>query len=479
MQDSKLILLIQSFTKEEIRVFGNYLEGTSYRKTSNVFALFNYLKKLHPVFPEEKIAKEYVFKKIMPKGKAYNNKRMRDVMSILSITIENFLLAKELEESEMERELLMLNVLRKRKQDKLFFQKVHQIQKKWEKDAPPGIERYLYEYLIQKAHYSHPNFSKYLTKKMSLHNLMEKVDNYYFASKLYCTINLLKHKHSFKPSDGDQPIIFIEEISQICKKSPYKENIHLDIFNCFFETYTHQDNSDYQTLKQLYFNRIDFFDDSEKIDLFFLLQNYCSINYNHGKDEYVKELFELNKFSVEEKIIIEDDMIATSLFRSHVIIGCIAKENEWVANFIKNYQHYLDKSKREDIVLLCEATLALSQKQFETCLEKLLTVKIEDIVYGMQVRILQLEAYYELENYEEAFYNLVHSFTIFLHRNKEISDNQKEPILNFIHFSKKLHKEKYNPNSKKINLIPKLNEYEKILERKWLMRKAVELQNKK
>jgi len=476
MQDSKLIQLIQSFTKEEIRVFGNYLEGTSYRKTSNVFALFNYLKKLHPVFPEEKIAKEYVFKKIMPKGKVYNNKRMRDVMSILSITIENFLLAKELEESEMERELLMLNVLRKRKQDKLFFQKVHQIQKKWEKDAPPGIERYLYEYLIQKAHYSHPNYVSVSEKKMSLHNLMEKIDNYYLASKLYCTVNLLQTQNHLKPKDGNQPILFIEDINKICNDNPFNKNPHINILNLFFHAYIQKDYSNYDYLKKLYVNNINAFNDSEKFDLLLILQHYCYINYQQGNEQSLKEVFNLYKFSIEQKIVIEDEMLAHDMFRSIVAIGCKVGEIAWTEQFIMNYQQYLPINNRSDIVLLCEAIVIFCQQDFETCLSKLLTVKFQDTVYGIQVRALLMKCYYELNNYEEAFHNIAHSFSIFLHRNNAISDKLKELNLNFIQFLKKLHKEKYEPSKKQENLVAVLEKYKIIRHKEWLIKKAIELQ---
>lgn len=475
MHDSKLIRLIQSFTKEEIRVFGNYLEGTSYRKTSNVFALFNYLKKLHPVFPEEKIAKEYVFKKIMPKGKTYNNKRMRDVMSILSLTVENFLLAKELEESEMERELLMLNVLRKRKQDKLFFQKVQQIQKKWVNDAPAGIERYLYEYLIQKAHYSHPNYSKYAEKKMSLHSLIGKIDNYYFASKLYCTINLLQMQDHFSLIDGNQPILFIKDINKVCNDVPFNKNPHISILNYSFDAYTQKDFSNYDSLKKLYFNNFDIFNDSEKFDLLLILQHCYYINYQQGNEESLKEVFNLTKFAAEQKIIIEDEMIANDMFRSIVEIACKVEEFTWTEQFIRDYQQYLSPNNRNNIIFLCEAIVVFCKKDFEACLEKLLTVKFQDMLYGIQARVLLIKCYYELDDYEEAFHNMAHSFSIFLHRNNTISDKLKEINLNFIHFLKKLHKAKYEP-SKKQDLVVLLENYKVIRNKEWLIKKAVELQ---
>lgn len=475
MQDSKLLQLIQTLSKEELKTFGNYLEGASHRKTGSVYALYNYFKKLYPDFPEKKVKKEFVYGKIMPKGKAYNDKRIRDLMSILTLNLENFIIAKELEDNEPERELLLLNALKKRKQDKLFFQKVKQLERKWEKNPPKGIIKYHYKYLLQKEYYSHPNFSVYAEKGMSLHNLMEKIDHYYFASKLYCTVSLLQTQHHLNPTDRDNTISLIQEISQEGEKDIYNTNAYIKILNIFFHIYTKKDFSNNETLKALYIKNFSSFNKTEQLDLFLMLQGYYYYYYQQGKEEYLKEIFELNKFAVENNIILEDGVISNDIFRNIVGASCSVEEFEWAKIFIKDYQKYIDKTKQKDIVLLCEAKIGFYQKDFEICLEKLLLVKFQDVLYGIQVRALQLQCYYELDEYEESFYNLAHSFSTFLHRNQNISSNIKELYLNFIQFIKKLHKAKQFPNSTKEDLTIILGKYKKIINKRWLIKKAVEL----
>jgi len=475
MQDSKLLQLIQSLSKEELKTFGNYLEGASHRKTGSVYALYNYFKKLYPDFPEKKVKKEFVYGKIMPKGKEYNDKRIRDLMSILTLNLENFIIAKELEDNEPERELILLNALKKRKQDKLFFQKVKQLERKWEKNPPKGIIKYHYEYLLQKEYYMHPNLSLYEEKPSTLHNVIEKMDHYYFASKLYYeVINL--HNQNDLNREGKSKNILIKHINQTITKEEFKHNPHINIFSHFFQAYTTENPLNIESLEKIYINLFPFFNDTEKHDLFIILQGMYYFNYNKGKKEYIFNVFELCKFALEKNIIIENNIIANDMFRNIIGVTCMVQKFEWGYQFIEKYQKYLDDNGKNDIVSLCEATMAFYETKFNTCLEKLLTVKIQDTLYGIQVRILQMQCYYELENYEEAFYNLAHSFATYLHRNSTISVGLQKQNLNFIHVTKKLHKAKKNSTQISSSFVEEIQKNKNIMNKKWLIKKAVELQ---
>lgn len=264
MQGSKLIELIQTLSQEEIKAFGSFLEGESYRKTSAIFELYQYLKKYHPIFPEKKITKELVYKKIMPAGKAYNNKRMRDMMSILSLNLEHFLLKKELEENEIEKEFLMLNILKKRNLDKLYFQKIKQLQKKWEKNRPNGIEQYYNEYRLLHHLYYHPNVSVYSEMEIALGDLIGKLDQYYFASKLYETIGHIRTQRMISYSKDKTSNVLIEEILENSNHHVFEENLYVNLYSKLLYAFNTGDYSNYADLKDLFFNNIEDFSEDEK-----------------------------------------------------------------------------------------------------------------------------------------------------------------------------------------------------------------------
>lgn len=475
MHGSKLIELFKTLTKEEVKLFGNHLEGAGYRNKSGVVLLFNYLKKWYPDFPENKIPKEVAYKKIA--GKEYNNKRMRDLMSILSLNLEKFLIKQEIEEDEIEKEFIMLRLLKKRGQDKLYFQKVKQIQKKWETKPPKGIEQYYNEYRLIHDAFNHPSISGYTKQEINIKDVMEKLDQYYFATKLSETVHHYHHKRNLIHTKEERPILLVSDIQEKSNLPLFDQNIHILLFNKLLNAYKKDDYSDYIGVKKLYFEHIDLFSKSEQLELYYKLQRFCTQNYWAGKTEYLKEFFELNKLVIEKNIVIIEGLIKDDLYRTIVRVACVAGELEWTAKFIKEYQVYLHPSKRNDVAMLSEASLEFHKKNFDSTLDKLTKVTFQDVLFGVSVRYMQLQCYYELENYEDVFDNLTNSFAAFLSRNEVIGPSVKEASLNFIKYIKKLQSIKLSFDKKTNGLIQELEKTPFVSNKKWLIEKAMALES--
>ncbi len=478
MEGSKLIYLMQSLSQEETKALGNYLVKSNYDKAGSVFKLYNYLKKCYPDFPEKKINKALVFKKIMPKDKAFNDKVLRNIMSKLSQGIEDFLLEKELKENEVERDFLMLSILKKRKQDKLFFQKFDRLQRKWKKNPTPGIEHYHNEFKLLKEYYNHPYSTLEKNKEVDMMDVLQKLDEYYCAFKLYYGVGLIQNQSVINEAKDERINILVKEILQSINLNYLAENIHVNIFAHLFNAYTNKVYDDYETIKSLYFKQIDQYNAAEKHDLFLLLQSYCYENYRQGKQKFLVEVFELNKFAVEQGFLYKNKSISHDVFRNIVQLGCTVGEFAWTKQFIQEYKAYLDKEKKEDVVALCEAALYFYQGNYEQTLDKLLVVKYQDPVYAVHVRFLQLQSYYELEEYEDLFYNLVNSFTVYLSRNRQLPDSIKQASLNFIQYTKKLYELPYKLDKEIKKVLEDLETNSLVANKKWLLQKAEEIKVK-
>jgi len=107
----------------------------------------------------------------------------------------------------------MLDIYSERKLGKLFTQKVSQLQKKWNKAPNPGLEHYHNQFRLFKLCHTH-DFSKISQKgSVSLMDLVEKMDNYYFASKLYYGACLFQTNAVMKEVEQQEiPNILLEEI---------------------------------------------------------------------------------------------------------------------------------------------------------------------------------------------------------------------------------------------------------------------------
>ncbi len=439
MEKSKLIEVLKTLSKAEVKEFGKYLEKNAYRKANSIsiYSLFNYLKKYYPDFPAKKIEKEYVYKKLA-KDSTNASKRMLDLMSNLYQVLEDFLIKKELEENQINRNFLVLDILKKRKLDKLFFQKVGQVQKDWGKKTPAGIEQFHNEYKLAKTCFMHPNYSLFPGQDIDPNVLLDKMDKYYFAVKLYYNLCVEITSYSLNNEAKETYKRLIVGILKECEEEEMTQTPQLNLFNKLLQAYQNKNFDNYKECKTDFINSIELYEASETHDLFLLLQNAAYTNYRNGKTEYLREMFELNKIALEYGLFIESGYISEFTFKNLVVIACSLDELEWTENFINDFQGYLNEEIKEDIVQLCKAILSFNKGDFEDSLQGIAMVHLPDAVYGVQLRELQLQCYYELEDYEELFFNLVKSFSAYLNRNDKLAKPYKDSCQNFIKYLYKL-----------------------------------------
>jgi len=108
MQNAKLLQLFKAIREAELREFTQFLKSPFYNRNQRVIALYEYLRKQKKNLEDEKFTKEYVFKRIFPKGEKYEDWKMRELMSDLSKLIEEYFIVKEAKRNEIERQMLLI-----------------------------------------------------------------------------------------------------------------------------------------------------------------------------------------------------------------------------------------------------------------------------------------------------------------------------------------------------------------------------------
>jgi len=472
MEKSKLLSLFSTLENTEIKEFGKYLEGTTYRKSGGLFALFNYLKKWHPEFPSKKIDKEVVSKAIFKGSKTFN-RRLFDLMSNLGKLLEDFLIKKRLEQQELERDFLLLEVLKERKQDKLFFQKINQLEKKWEKEEEAGIEHLHDKYRLMQMCFLHPNYSVLHEMPLNPLHLIEKMDEYYFAVKLYWTLCHYTTNNyvvdSKKTTERKEHLL--EEVLTLSATPTFQKNTRIKLLSGLLQSFVEKDYTNYQEFKNDFIQNLDVYSEYEKHDLINFLGDACYENYKNGDTNALQELFEINRIAVEKKLILEDGYVATGHFRNIVNIGLAVKELDWTEKFIYEFGPFLQEEQKEDTLIFSEAFLYFHKENYDEALKKLAKIKLQNVVYGIQARCLQLKCYYAIEDYD-LFYNLTKSFSIFLNRNKSLSSGIKTELLNFIHYTKRLFEYQLQPKGNLDHLLKEIQENTSIVHKTWLREKS-------
>jgi hypothetical protein len=210
-----------------------------------------------------------------------------------------------------------------------------------------------------------------------------------------------------------------------------------------------------------------------------LLQAHCVKKIYDGDESYVNERFELFKYAVENKIYLAsehlyfDDLLFANITYNAVTVG----ETEWAENFINKYKAELSPNNSELTVNLALSRLYFTKKEFVKALEALNKIKsIKQLAFKFPVRDLTLLIYYEMNMFNEAYYQL-DSYRHFLTSNKKnLSENRFERLFNFIKLYKQLLRLREKPGSADIyKLEMELKNTTNIMERKWLNEKFSEI----
>lgn len=474
MENSKLISYLKTFSDTEMKEFGKYLEGQSQRKPSGaVVGLYKYLKKWHPEFPSKKIDREEVKKKIFA-GVKNSERRLADTMYHLVISIENFLVKKKFDERPTQWNLMLLEAQKERKLDKLFFQKINAIEKEWDKEPVPGIGHLHNQYLLKQMCFLHPNYSVFNESELKIDHLALELDQYYFALKIYWELcdNLTKVDSLSETS----PQHLIENILALCNTSEFINNERLQFLVKILEVLNDQSFENYLLVKTLFFDNTNIFNDYEKTDILNGLNIICYASHRKGEPNVLKELFLLNKFALENNLWLEDGNINVIRFQSIVNIACGVGELLWTEKFIEEYSSKIKEDDRDEMTTLCKANLAFYQNDLNGALQKIAGMKFKNAHYGLQARFIQLQCYYELEEYQDLFYNLVRSFSTFLKRNQDFSEYLKNASMNFIRYSNILKKKADQKLSVNQSLYNEINGESTLVCKSWLIQKLNELE---
>jgi len=211
----------------------------------------------------------------------------------------------------------------------------------------------------------------------------------------------------------------------------------------------------------------------EQFDVVSFITNYCIIQYNQGEDDYLREAFDMYKYGLEQSVWIEDGIIDYNLFDNIVGVACNLKQYQWAESFIHQYTECLKAEVRADTKMMALCRLEFNKGNFEKTLELLRDMDFVDVKRSLSAKTFQLRCYYELDGYEEVFYDAINAFVAYCRRNKIVGKQGKERYLYFVKFLKKLHEAKYHNKENQATLLEKLKKQPIIL-KVWLEQKIYE-----
>lgn len=488
MVKAKHILIMKSLNREEMKLLSRFIYSPMHNSNKNLIKLFEYVKTLHPDYPDDKTSPEILHKKIFP-AKPYNEKIIRNLIYEFTDKLELFLALNNFINSKIAITKHLLEESELKKLGKISEEHLKKAETILSEVYIKDESYYSSKAFIELKRFAHEFTGVPLGKSLALSNIKEEyIKNtscFFILSILTEYFNRINRANQIKSTTelklAEKILDFLDtEIEN------YKEETPIYLLYRFLKLNNDTGIEAYYELKQLTIENLGKISKSYFKDFIFELYNYCKNKQQHGLKEFGGEAFELLKFMDDKNLFTETD----NTILEHNYTNCVASavrvgKNEWALEFIEKYKPKLPKNIRENaycynLAVVCfikgvNSPGSAKKSCFEDALCYLGKVRTNDFFHTTRVNNLKLLLYYELTSYEPA-YSLIDTYRHFLHNNSLIPETLKSRYLNFINFMNRLFNiktdsRKTSIDKLKLDVINGETEY-----KKWIISKIEELE---
>jgi hypothetical protein len=480
------IKLIKSFSKHEILEFEKFICSPYFNTQSALSKIYNQLIVFYPDFNSVDLTKANIYKAVFPE-KEFNDILFRKYISNLMKLAEDFLVCKDLTLNEERRMTCLLDQYDKRQLTSFFEKQLKKTESNISENAKINVETFYYK------HFREELKTNYFTRINKLHmikNCIIKSHIYILLHMLltgtvYTNIMLIVQK-SFRDSDGDND--YFEKFNNVFDIIKYLENINdleeidkIFISLCKIDIELFKDPSSIDKLrkmKEIIFKMADMLSNNLLYTFFSHLNIYYLINIKGNLEVLNRDLFDNYNFMIERGLYISDEreFINFSEYRTILLNSLRLKELEWAEKFIEQFKDYHDPVLKENMHIYSRALLCFEKKDFESSLNLISKLKVQDMIIKMDADITLLLIYYEKDYIDNAL-SLIDSFRHYMLENKILS---KDVIINHIDFLRfyrflLMNKNNFNNSPEFERIRSEIQNHDNLRRKIWLVEKMEEL----
>jgi len=495
MQNLKLIILLRTFSKDEMNDFGRFISSPYFATGRNLKPLYNLLKRYHPGYATSALSGEKIFTKLFP-AKKFDSKRSLHTLSVIFSELysmaEKFLQAERYFNGNTYKDVLLLQELENREKLELFetvSMKISKVDENKPKKPSYLLKKLLFN-IIQTRAGRQRNSATVYSYNQRVIKAEESLIIYFLSqlSQLALERKMNFHKETKKSELTElfNSYFDYDKFSGALLKIVKEENflIQMYIYSARLD-FDYNDKESYEALKKLmYAHKNDleaeyFWIFSHSLINCCLFQNKGNVNYY--KNDYLNIYDTLMKKSIEEKNLrlLSRDLLLIKGIYNYVKICVKINRLEKLEKFIKNYSKYFFEPIKVDSIYFSEGYLEFAHGNFRKALTLLSKTNFTIPMMVKEIKILKMKACYEL-GYYEFLDNEIDNYRHFLSSTKEINETHLNSDANLMKFLKRLSRIKERSEFKDLNdLASEIKGASfKTFHTEWLLNKADELQKK-
>ncbi|RPI19698.1 MAG: hypothetical protein EHM58_00400 [Ignavibacteriae bacterium] len=491
MSQTILTSVLDTFTKDEIRDFNNFISSPYFNKNPKICFLFSLISKKYPNCSDFDIYCRKTYQKVY-KSKNYNDSTLRSLVHRTTKLLEEFLIIENLGNREIDKLDILLNDLNRRNLKNAYNKVITENINKLKGKSNINYNFFYSMFKIEVNNYNNLKINDKIIKKnnikkhlnslnnanvyLTMYYIMDTINNY-----IRYMLNCKKYNINFCTSKIAKLVesLNIKEIYEIIKetKFDYIVELYINLLDTYVNIYK-ETNKYYMIYKnnvELYAKQLS----KDEIRFHYSnLINYCNIKENQcpADDTHKLELLFLYEVMLKKRLYIYDrtKYLPVSLFRAILFHSLRIGKSSWTYEFISNYVKEIDPKQRVNMYNFGMAFYYNTEMEFEKALDCLNRIEQNYFIFKYDAKCLKATLYYSL-GYIENLIDHLHTYKEFLRNDELLSEDLKKYHKSFIFYLGKLIL--LNSDNSKDDfgyMFNKLQKTEIILQKEWLIKKFTE-----
>lgn len=437
MKGNKLYQLIKTLDAGEWKNLRKFVRSPIYNTNERVVQLYELLRPRYPNFEDSPKQKEKLFRKIYI-GEQYNYHKIHVLFTLLTQLIEDYLVLLELRRSKLEREKLLLKSFRHRNNYTFYKKSTERLGKEVEAMPYRNTTYFLEAMQLYEAKYFHPVFDKHDVKDDTLDLLMATLDHYFALAKMSYGVALKSRERLLaKPTE----FRLLDAVELEGGNGWLKNDVTFQLYRTLFAMLNGEQLIDFEQYEKQLFQYFSSFDENTQKILFIGGLNFVNRQMNKGIGNFQAKTLEWYRFGLRVNLFMDNGQLEEVAFGNIVILACQQKAFAWAKDFMETYAVFLEKSKRQEIVLYHQGLWHFYQNDYDAVFSVWFNYEFSS-VYIPKTRWTIIRALFSKFLIDPTFFasTLAHikSFENYIDRNKTHSSSRLQPHLNAIRLIRKL-----------------------------------------
>jgi len=480
MKDSQIIKILSKFTKREMKSFGIFVNSPYFNTSEATAKLFSTLEKYYPDFSGENLTKQRLFAGVYGKRKYSNvlfNKLASNLikLSFEFLTINNNTL----------KQYCLLRGLRKKQLNSLFKSNFNKITRELEYENVNDGDTVLQMLVkMENANFNLDTDNYYGLQISGMHQM--ELNTLYFLERV--AANYIEKTNIGITREIEESRIVTKLNANIDYDSLYEQISNSSFFykkrllHFLSMILLHKTRNEkfYREIKASLFDTPLRNNDLINLGYIYLL-DFITYKVKSGDDSYLQERHSVYRKIEHDSFVSGNVKIIFTFFRNFILSGINTGDFEWSKYVLYKYIDEIEGKGNTGIKFYFEALILFHEADFQRALTSINKLDLKNMAmdkFGLffDIRFLKFKIYFEL-NYIEESLAMIDSFEHFLKKDKKINRAVKPSYNGFIKYYKKLTKCKIKEDYSGIRNIREKLQNEKANEKKWLLKKAAEMEN--